>query len=64
MSEYEYSDSDDDEEHVDQFRQCGKVLKSYEETDDHQSNYLHCEECKVCFHNEFQWDEHENCDRY
>ena len=41
-SEYYNSDSDDDEEYIDNCRQCGAVLRSYEETDDHQSNYIQC----------------------
>ena len=61
-SEYLDSDSEDDDEYTDNCRQCGVVLKSYEETDDHQSNYIQCEKCNVCFHNKFQWEDHVKCD--
>jgi hypothetical protein len=61
-SDSEYEDDSDDEEYVDSCSFCGKVLRSYEETDDHQSNYIRCEKCNVCFHNEFQWEEHVKCD--
>ena len=59
----ESEDSDSDDEYIDICGLCGIILHSYEEVDDHQSNYLRCEECFVCFHNEFQWNKHENCDR-
>ena len=62
-SEYE-DDSDDDEEYLDECGYCDIVLTSYEATINHQSNYLRCEKCEVCFHNEFQWDDHDSCDRY
>ena len=61
-SDSEYEDDSDDEDYVDNCSFCGKVLRSYEETDDHQSNYIRCEKCNVCFHNEFQWDDHVKCD--
>ena len=57
-------ETDEDEEYLDSCGLCGIVLYSYEEVDDHQSNYLCCDKCSVCFHNEFQWEKHENCDRY
>ena len=53
---------DEDDEYLDACNLCGIILHSYEELDDHQSNYLRCENCSVCFHNEFQWSKHENCD--
>ena len=58
----EYEDDSDDEEYVDSCSFCKTVLRSYEETDDHQSNYIRCEKCNVCFHNEFQCDDHVKCD--
>ena len=53
---------DNDDEYLDACNLCGIILYSYEELDDHQSNYLRCENCSVCFHNEFQWNRHDNCD--
>ena len=58
----DYEDDSDDEEYVDSCSFCKAVLRSYEETDDHQSNYIRCEKCNVCFHNEFQWEDHVKCD--
>ena len=58
----DYEDDSDDEEYVDSCSFCKAVLQSYGETDDHQSNYIRCEKCNVCFHNEFQWEDHVKCD--
>ena len=60
----DYSEDSEDEDYSDSCRHCGKVFTTYETFDNHQDSYLQCNECKVCFHNEFQWDDHENCDRY
>ena len=63
-SEYEDDDSNsDDEEYIDNCNYCKIELNSYEATIEHQSDYLRCEQCEVCFHNEFQWDDHEECER-
>lgn len=59
-----YDDDSDDEDYSDDCRYCGAIFTTYEAFDNHQSSYLQCEDCKVCFHNEFQWDEHENCERH
>ena len=60
----DYSEDSEDEDYSDKCRHCGKVFTTYESFDNHQDSYLQCDQCKVCFHNEFQWDEHENCKRY
>ena len=47
-SEHDDLEIHNDDEYNDNCRQCGAVLRSYEETDDHQSNYIQCEKCNVC----------------
>ena len=56
------SDSDNEDEDVGNCRYCGCIYKTYNQMDDHQSNYIQCEKCNVCFHNEFQCDDHVKCD--
>ena len=60
----DYSEDSEDEDYSDNCRLCGSTFTTYETFDNHQDSYLQCEKCKVCFHNEFQWDEHEKCERY
>ena len=62
-SEYE-DDSGDDEVYLDECGYCDIVSTSYEATIDHQSNYLRCGKCDVCFPNEFQWVDHVSCNSY
>ena len=45
----DYEDDSDDEEYVDSCSFCKAVLRSYDETDDHQSNYLRCEKMYCVF---------------
>ena len=59
----DYEDSESEDDYIDACGLCGIVLYSYEEVDNHQSNYLGCDEYSVCFHNQFQWSRHENCER-
>ena len=69
----EFTDSDDsedsidnednvEEEDIDYCNFCGKLLYSYDEYDYHTSNYLRCYSCGICYHNEFQFKRHEECD--
>ena len=55
---------DDDEFYIDTCNYCGLIVNLFEELDHHHSNYLRCESCEVCFHNEFQFQKHETCERY
>ena len=58
----DYSNDSEDEDYSDKCRFCGAVFTTYESFDNHQDSYLQCEKCNICFHNEFQWKEHEKCD--
>ena len=58
----EFEDESDDEDFIDDCGFCGRILHSYDALDYHQANNIRCETCHVCFHNEFQWKYHENCD--
>ena len=60
-------EDDEDEDEEDFFAKCnfcGLIYNSYDEMDFHQSNYIICESCEVCLHNEFQFNQHEKCDRF
>ena len=62
--EFEYSFSDEDD--YDEFRetcvQCKRIFTTFDSLDDHQSNYIRCEKCDVCYHNEFEYKKHETCE--
>ena len=62
-SEIDDSDEEDDD---DNFREkcylCQKIFTDFDNLDDHQSNYIRCEKCAVCYHNEFEYKKHENCE--
>ena len=57
---------EEDEEEEEQFKEkcyfCKKTFLSYDNLDDHQSNYIRCEKCVICYHNEFEYEKHEHCD--
>ena len=38
-----------------------KIFTDFDNLDNHQSNYIRCEKCAVCYHNEFEYNKHENC---
>ena len=60
----DYSEDSEDEDYSEKCRFCKRVFTTYETFDNHQDSYLQCDKCKVCFHNEFQWNEHTQCGRY
>ena len=62
-NEYVDSDDEDDEDYSDNCRLCKAVFTTYDTFDNHQDAYIRCETCNVCFHNEFQWKDHESCDQ-
>ena len=64
LEENNESDDEDEEEFFDKCNYCGLIYRSYDEMDFHQSNYIICESCEVCLHNEFQFNEHEKCDTF
>ena len=62
---HEFESSFSDEEDYDDFREtcvlCRRIFTTFDSLDDHQSNYIRCEKCEVCYHNEFEFKEHESC---
>ena len=61
---YEVEDETDDEDFIEDCNFCGRILFSYDALDDHQANYIRCEPCQTCYHNEFQFKAHQKCDIY
>ena len=66
LSDSDNSSDEEQDDDDDSFRGkcyfCHKIFPSYDSLDDHQSNYIRCEKCVVCYHNEFEYEKHENCE--
>ena len=61
--EYSFSDEeDDDDDFSEKCSLCKIIFTIFDSLDDHQSNYIRCEKCAVCYHNEFEFRKHENCE--
>ena len=41
---------------------CVKKFTTFNSLNDHQSNYIQWEKCAVCYHNEFEYKKHEECE--
>ena len=59
-----HDEDEDEEDFFSKCNYCGLIYNSYDEMDFHQSNYIICESCEVCLHNEFQFNQHEKCDKF
>ena len=57
----EKSEIDDSDEEDEKCYLCQKIFTDIYNLDNHQSNYIRCEKCAVCYHNEFEYNKHENC---
>ena len=66
VSDNSFNEEEDDDDADEEFKEkcyfCQKIFLSYDSLDDHQSNYIRCEKCVVCYHNEFEYEKHEHCD--
>ena len=60
--EYSFSDEEEDDSFREMCCLCKKVFTNFENLDDHQSNYIRCDKCAICYHNEFEFKKHENCE--
>ena len=60
--EYSFSDEEDDIDFREKCSLCKIIFTTFDSLDDHQSNYIRCEKCAVCYHNEFEFRKHENCE--
>ena len=60
--EYSFSDEEDDVDFREKCSLCKIIFTTFDSLDDHQSNYIRCETCAVCYHNEFEFRKHENCE--